>query len=157
MQWWKSIQKWWRIASIMDIQQIFLKKHGDTIWKFFSCWKTECKEKYASVYWKTDIWDDILMNQLRVMNYELLSIRVAFMAQVKSYFYCTSNEFFCVPVKNYCHCTSYELFFTYKLQITVYSTSWELRFTYELRVTAYYTSYELLFIAQVKSYILHTS
>ena len=63
------------------------------------------------------------MNQLRVMNYELLSIRVAFMAQVKSYFYCTSNEFFCVPVKNYCHCTSYELFFTYKLKITVYSTS----------------------------------
>ena len=57
------------------------------------------------------------------MNYELL-LTVAFMAQVTSYFYCTSNEFFfAYQLRITVNCTSYELFLTYELQVTVYCMS----------------------------------
>ena len=54
----------------------------------------------------------------RVTSYELISLRVAFIARVTSYFYCTS----------------YELLLLYELRVIVYRSSYELLFAWELRV-----------------------
>ena len=81
---------------------------------------------------------DILIIKLRVTSFELISLRVAFIARVTSY------HLFLL----------HELLFTCELRVTVYCSSYELLFTYELRVTVYCTSYELLFITRVTSYCL---
>ena len=96
-----------------------------------------------------NVYDIVINNELRVTSYELISLRVAFIARVTSYFL---------------H-RSYELLFASKLRVTAYWTSYKLLFTYELRVTVYYTNYELLLyeiyefqlIARVTSYFLTMS
>ena len=89
---------------------------------------TSRHETHSTIY---DVWFHcgILISELRVMSYESISLWVAFIARVTSYFYCTS----------------YELLFAYELRVTVYCTSYELLFAYELRVNLYMwvTSYFL--------------
>ena len=83
---------------------------------------------------------DILINELQVTSYELICLRVAFIARVASYDLFLWHELrvtFCIRVTSYC--------FLHKLRVTVYCTSYELLFAYELRVTVYYTSHELYF------------
>ena len=79
----------------------------------------------------------------RVTSYELISLRVVFIAQVR--------------VTSYFYCTSYELLFAYELRVTIYCTSYDIFLLHELQVIDYCTSYELLFIAPVTSYFVRTS
>ena len=96
---------------------------------------------------------DIVINELRVTSYELISLQVAFIARVTSYELFSLHELrvtFCIRVTSYCllhelrvtfitRVTNYCLL--HKLRVTVYYTSYELLFAYELRVNLY----ELLF------------
>ena len=75
---------------------------------------------------------DILINELRVTSYKLISLRVAFIARVTSY-----ELLLIARVTSYC--------LLYELRDTVYCTSYELLFAYELRLNFYMrvTSYFL--------------
>ena len=83
---------------------------------------------------------DILINELRVTSYELISLRVAFFARV----------------------TSYELILLHELRVTIcirvtsYYLLGKLRVTFCIRVTSYCLLHELrvIFIARVSSYCL---
>ena len=88
---------------------------------------------------------DILINKLQVTSYELISLRVAFIARVMSY------ELFLL----------HELRVTFYIQVTIYCLLHELRVTFiarvmsycllhELRVTVNCTSYELLFAYELR-------
>ena len=86
---------------------------------------------------------DIVINELQVTSYELISLQVAFISRVTSY------ELFSL----------HELRVTFCIRVTSYCLLHELRVTFITRVTSYcfFTSYELLFIPRVTSYFLHTS
>ena len=86
---------------------------------------------------------DILINELQATSYELISLRVAFVARVTGY-----NLFLL-----------HELRVTFCTRVTSYCLLHELRVTIIARVTSYFlhTSYELLFVARVTSYILTMS
>ena len=115
------------------------------------------------------IGSDILINELQVWSYELISLRVAFIARVTSYNLFLLHELrvtFCIRVTS--SCLLHELRVTFYIRVTSYCLFHELRVTiiarvtsycllHELRVTVYCTSYELLLIARVTSYILITS
>ena len=58
------------------------------------------------------------------MSYKLISLRIAFIARVTSYFYCTT----------------YELLFSYELRVTIYCTSYFLHMNCGLLFTARVTS-----------------
>ena len=72
------------------------------------------------------------------ISYELesLSLRVAFIAQVTSYWLRVLYEL---------GVTFNSVTFTYELRVSVYCTSYELLFIRELQVASNCTSYELLF------------
>ena len=100
---------------------------------------------------------DILINEIHVTSYKLISSRVSFIARVTSDDLFLLHELrftFCIRVTSYCllhelrvtfyiRVTSCCLF--HELRVTVYCTSYELLFAYELRVTFYCTSHELYF------------
>ena len=86
---------------------------------------------------------DILINELQVTSYELISLRAVFIARVTSYRLLLLCEL--------------RVTFVCKLRVTVYCTSYELRSLHELRVILYCTSYELLFLARVTNYFLYAS
>ena len=85
---------------------------------------------------------DILINSLRFTSYELLSLRVTFIARDITSSLHMSNELlfigrvmtqllhtnhdllFIARVKSYSHCLSYVLLFAYKLQVDVYHASY---------------------------------
>ena len=85
---------------------------------------------------------DILIDYLRFTSYELLSLRVTFIARVISpflhmscgllfiarvmtYFLHTNHDLqFIARVTSYFHCVSYLLLFAYKLQVNVYHASY---------------------------------
>ena len=78
---------------------------------------------------------DMLIKKLRVTSYELISLRVSFIARVTSYrlfLLCQLRVIFCMRVTSYC-------------------------LLYELRVILFCTSYEFLFLARVTSYFLYAS
>ena len=97
-------------------------------------------------------------HELRATSYELISLRVAFIARVTScecYFYCTSYLLlFACELRATIYWTMGVTFYI-ELQVTVYCTSYELFLLHKLRVIVYFTSYELLLIAPVASYLLH--
>ena len=70
---------------------------------------------------RTSFYRNILIKELRVTSYELISLRV-FIARVMSYFYCTSYELL----------FAYELHFTYE-----YCLLHELRVTFLMQVASY--------------------
>ena len=96
---------------------------------------------------------DILINQLRIVIYELLSLRLMFIAPVTSYkllfvarvtgyLFHTSYELLFVEwVTNYLSQTSYKLLLIAGVMSYLLYTCYELLFIYEVRVTVYYTSY----------------
>ena len=112
---------------------------------------------------------DILIKELQVTSYEIISLRVAFIARVTSYDLLLLHELrvtFCIRVMS--SCLLQELRVTFYIRLTSYCLFHELRVTiiarvtsycllHELRVTVYCTNYELLFIARVTSYFLHMS
>ena len=60
---------------------------------------------------------DLLINELQVTSYELISLQVAFIARVTSYFLLTSYELLSIArVTSYMLHRSYWLIFTYELQ-----------------------------------------
>ena len=60
---------------------------------------------------------DLLINELQVTSYELISLQVAFIARVTSYFLLTSYELLSIArVTSYMLYRSYWLIFTYELQ-----------------------------------------
>ena len=68
--------------------------------------------------------------ELRVTSYELISLRVAFIARVMSYFLHTSNELlFIAQVTSYFLHMSYELLFIARFMSYFLHTSYELLFT----------------------------
>ena len=81
-----------------------------------------CRGGGIMLYVRED--SDILINELWVMSYELISLRDAFIARVTGYFYYTS----------------YELLFAYESRVTVYCASYDLLLMHELRVTVYCTT-----------------
>ena len=88
---------------------------------------------------------DILINELQVTSYELISLRAAFIARVTSYrllLLCELRVTFCMQVTSYC--LLYELRVTIIARVTSYSL------LYELRVTVSCKSYELLFICKLQ-------
>ena len=119
---------------------------------------------------------DILMNELRVdilascvyctgcdiliNSYELISLRVAFMARVTSY-----NLFLTAPVTCYFLHTSYELLLFRELRVTFipwitsyfYCTSCKLLFIAQVTSCFSHTNYELIFLTRVTSYVSTTS
>ena len=94
---------------------------------------------------------DILINELRVTSYELISLRVAFIARVTSY---ELRVIFIARVTSYFLHRSFELLFIARVTSYFLHTSYELLFI--ARVTSYFccTCYELLFIVRVTSYCL---
>ena len=60
---------------------------------------------------------DLLINELQITSYELISLQVAFIARVTSYFLLTSYELLSIArVTSYMLHRSYWLIFTYELQ-----------------------------------------
>ena len=84
----------------------------------------------------------------RVTRYELMSLRVSFIARVMSYELFLLQELrvtFCIRVMSYC--LLYELPVTFIARVTSYGLLCELRVTFCIRVTGWflYASHELLF------------
>ena len=98
---------------------------------------------------------DILINELRVASYKLISLRVTFFARVTSYELFLLHELqvtFCVRVTSYC--LLHELQVTFYIRAPSCCLIHKLRVTFiaRVRVIVYCTSYELLFIARATSY-----
>ena len=118
-----------------------------------------CKISPQCRWYLTEVGYDILINELQVTSYDLISLRVAFIAmsydllllhelrvtffiQVTScclhttYFLHTSYKLLFIPwVKSHHYCTSYELLFT--ARVTSYCLLHELRVTFCIWVTSY--------------------
>ena len=105
---------------------------------------------------------DILINELRVTSYELISLRVACIVRATSYELFLLHELrviFCMQVTS--RCLLHELGVTFYIRVTSYCLLHELRVTFiaritsycilhKLRVTVYCTSYELLFAYELR-------
>ena len=99
-------------------------------------------------FYYTRSWD-ILINELQVTSYELISLRVAFIARVTSYDLFLLHELrvtFWIRVTS--SCLLHELRVTFYIRVTS-SMSYELLLLHESRVIVCCTSYELQFIARV--------
>ena len=86
------------------------------------------------------ILSDILIKELQVTSYELISLQAAFIARVTSYDLFLLHELrvtFCIRVTSYC--LLHELRVTFIARVTSYCL------LHELRVTVYCTSHELYF------------
>ena len=91
---------------------------------------------------------DIVINELRVTSYELISLQVVFIARVTSYELFSLHELrvtFCIRVTSYC--LLHELRVTFITRVTNYCL------LHKLRVTVYYTSYELLFAYELRVHL----
>ena len=100
---------------------------------------------------------DILINELRVTSYKLLSWRVAFIARVASYELFLLQELrvtFCIQFTSYC--LLHELRVTFYVRFTSYCLFHELRVTFITQVTSYYLLHELrvTFCIRFTSYCL---
>ena len=123
-----------------------------------------CKISPQCRWYLTEVGYDILINELQVTSYDLISLRVAFItmsyelrfilitrvtsyllhtscglrfiARVKWYFLHTSYKLLFIPwVTSHYYCTSYELLFI--APVTSYCLLHELRVTFCIRVTSY--------------------
>ena len=163
------------LANSSELLQRSYYRYGNQVIVSINIFKRKCNIKdYYLVYYYVINLSDILINELRVTSYELISLRVAFIARVSSYDLVLLHELqvtFCIRVTSYCllhhklrvtfyvrvtrYCLFHELRVTFiarvtsycslhELRVTIYCTIYELLFTYELRVTVYCTSHELL-------------
>ena len=168
------------LANSSELLQRSCYRYGNQVIVSINIFKRKCniKDYYLLYYYVINL-SDILINELRVTSYELISLRVAFIARVSSYDLVLLHKLqvtFCIRVTNYCllhklrvtfymrvtsYCLFHELRVTFiarvtnhcslhELRVTIYCKSYELLFTYELRVTVYCTSFELLFITELQ-------
>ena len=95
---------------------------------------------------------DIIIRELQITSYELISWRVAFIARVTSYNLLLLHK---LRVTFYIRITSCCLF--HELRITIIERVTSYCLLHKLRVTVYCTSYELLIVPRVKNFILTMS
>ena len=97
----------------------------------------------ASIYGH-HISSDILMKELRLTSYELISLRVAFIARVTSYDLFLLYELrviFCLWVTSYCLLHGLQV--TFYIRVTNYCLLQELWVSFSIRVTTYCLLHEL--------------
>ena len=127
-------------SSLLDIHSKFYKRRWG---------KTHCLLGEASKR------RDILINELQVTSYKLISLRVAFIARVTRYDLFLLHELrviFCIRVTS--SCLLRELRVTFYIRVTSYCLFHELRVTIIARVASYCLLHELRVTVYCMSYTL---